>query len=93
MDSAQRHSVFRSQLLDWYERSRRDLHLAQLLDSAPAMVEAVVVTLRTGHGQRVFEEQPQLQERARAHAETRQERLRFRVRASAADLASEHDGH
>jgi A/G-specific adenine glycosylase len=25
MDSAQVHSVFRSQLLDWYERSRRDL--------------------------------------------------------------------
>jgi CheY-like chemotaxis protein len=49
-------------------RSRSDLHLAQLLDSAPAIVEAVVVTLHTGEGQRAFEAHPQLQERARAHA-------------------------
>jgi A/G-specific adenine glycosylase len=33
MDSAQVHSVFRSQLLDWYERSRRDLPWRENRDS------------------------------------------------------------
>jgi hypothetical protein len=74
-----RHS--RAALFRWVLRLRReepwasraDLHLARLLDSAPAVVETVVAALRSGETGRVFEEHPEVLARVRSYAQTRQQ--------------------
>src|SRR5436190_11355577 len=53
--------------------SRADLHLASLLDSAPVIAEAVVVTVRTGDAERVLQAHPEVLTGARTHAQTRQQ--------------------